>query len=314
MHTPSVPHSFNPSRPLRMLHSGPLKHRWIAFTHTSKHRLCWIAARASSPPNPQPPSALQKHFHSHFNQTRLPLYSTRKKKKGLPLELQHLFQPRPTSAERSPALNVARPGEASRSEPQQQRASTAHSCQTLSPCRGESSAAVTSPDGEGQNGVSLPLAGPAEVMGRGLGWAHRPHRGKQSRQQARSWKQTQTQNMQCRLGNNGADWKSRGDDGGLRGTWIRGYSALYSIQKTQSGFQLIPQHQPRSSTLLAHMHLWNLWTHMHLWNLWIHGRKAPQRNQPTFFQSLGCRYASNKWLLLNWLIISLGAPSTALPR
>lgn len=159
-----------------------------------------------------------------------------------------------------------------------------------------------SPDGEEQNGVSLPLAGPAEVMGRGRGWAHRHRRGKQSRQQECSWKQAQTQNMQCRLGNNGADWMRRRDDGGPRESEaIRRFILL----KTQSGFQLIQQRQPRSSTPVARMRLWNLW---------IHERKTPQRNQPTFFRSLGSRNGSNKWLFLKWLIISFSALSTAHPR
>lgn len=96
--------SFNPGRPLRMLRSGPLKHRLMAFTHTHKH-----------PPPNKPPTSLQKHFHSHFNQARLPVYSTRKKgaTRGLTLELRHLFPLRPTSAERPPAFSVARSGAAS---------------------------------------------------------------------------------------------------------------------------------------------------------------------------------------------------------
>lgn len=39
---------------------------------------------------------------------------------------------------------------------------------------GEGGAAVTSPDGEEQNKVSLPLAGPADVTGRGRALRHRP--------------------------------------------------------------------------------------------------------------------------------------------
>lgn len=94
----------------------------------------------------------------------------------------------------------------------------------------------------------------------------------------------------------------RRDDGGPRESEaIRRFVLL----KTQSGFQLIQQRQPRSSTPVARMRLWNLW---------IHERKTPQRNQPTFLGSLGSRNASNKWLFLKWLVISFSAPSTAHPR
>lgn len=77
----------------------------------------------------------------------------------------------------------------------------------------------------------------------------------------------------------------RRDDGGQRESEaIRRFILL----KTQSGFQLIQQRQPRSSTPVARMRLWNLW---------IHERKTPQRNQTTFFRSLGSRNASQQTAL-----------------
>lgn len=77
----------------------------------------------------------------------------------------------------------------------------------------------------------------------------------------------------------------RRDDGGQRESEaIRRFILL----TTQSGFQLIQQRQPRSSTPVACMRLWNLW---------IHERKTPQRNQPTFFRSLGPRNASQQTAL-----------------
>lgn len=200
--------SFNPGRPLRMLRSGPLKHRLIAFTHTHKHRLSWIAASASSPPDPQTPNLPPKTFPLPF-QSGATTSLLHQEKGGAISEVRTIGGHTRAHAwiygtcsrsdppqQKGPQLLALRDLEQRvdpRSEPQQQRATAGHGCQALSPCWGESGAAVTSPDGEEQNGVSLPLAGPAEVMGRGRGWAHRHRRGKQSRQQECSWKQARTQ-------------------------------------------------------------------------------------------------------------------------
>lgn len=120
--------SFNPSRPLRMLRSRPLKHRLMAFTHTHKHRLSWIAASASSPPDPQTPNLPPKTFPLPIQSGSTTSLLHKEKgggdfwgkdnwgpHEGSHLNLRHLFLLRPTSAERPPAFSVARSGAASRS-------------------------------------------------------------------------------------------------------------------------------------------------------------------------------------------------------
>lgn len=178
-----------------------------SHTQTQTFLNCCQCLVAPRPSNPQPPS---KNISTPISIRRDYQFTPPRKKGGDfwgkdnwgPQEGSHLNYGTCSRSDppqqKGPQLLALRDLEQRvdpRSEPQQQRATTGHGCQALSPCWGESGAAVTCPDGEEQNGVSLPLAGPAEVMGRGRGWAHRHGRGKQSRQQECSWKQAQTQNM-----------------------------------------------------------------------------------------------------------------------
>lgn len=86
----------------------PLKHRLIAFTHTNKERLSWIAAGASAPQSHPPPS---KNTSTAIIDTTAPRTAGSLRGQNARLHTWR-FPLGPTSAERPPALSAARSGAA----------------------------------------------------------------------------------------------------------------------------------------------------------------------------------------------------------